>query len=101
MKTITDTKILDNIIDQLVNGEDEGYGKVCANYEDEDTGIYIDASVVWDIRGEENWITIDGRRYYEGTYYTVYGWDDLEVDAWIGEERAEVDLDYIEKNLYK
>lgn len=101
MKTITDTKILDNIIDQLVNGEDEGYGKVYANYEDEDTGIYIDASVVWDIRESENWITIDGRSYYEGTYTDVYGWDDLEVDAWIGEEKAEVDLDYIEKNLYK
>lgn len=98
MKTITDTKILDNIIDQLASNDTDLNNKSHAVYEDED--IYIEASVVWDIRESENWITIDGRSYYEGTYTDVYGWDDLEVDAWIGDEKVDIDYDYIEKNLY-
>lgn len=98
MKTITDTKILDNIIDQLASNDTDLNNKSHAVYEDED--IYIEASVVWDIRESENWITIDGRSYYEGTYTDVYGWGDLEVDAWIGDEKVDIDYDYIEQNLY-
>lgn len=100
MKTITDTKILDIIIDQLASNDTDLNNKSHAVYEDEDKDIYIEASVVWDIRESENWITIDGRSYYEGTYTDVYGWDDLEVDAWIGDEKVGIDYDYIEKNLY-
>ena len=100
MKTITDKAILDEIIKQLDCKNADINGKTSISYEDPDKDIYIEASVVWDIRESENWITFDGRSYYEGTYTDVYGWDDLEVDAWIGEEKAEVDMDYIEKNLY-
>lgn len=98
MKTITDKATLDEIIKQLDCKNADINGKSHAVYEDED--IYIEASVVWDIRESENWITIDGRSYYEGTYTDVYGWDDLEVDAWIGDEKVDIDYDYIEKNLY-
>lgn len=101
MKTITDKEILDEIIKQLDCKNADINGKTSISCEDPDKDIYIEASVVWDIRESENWITFDGRSYYEGTYTDVYDWDDLEVDAWIGDEKAEVDLDYIEKNLYK
>lgn len=100
MKTITDTKILDIIIDQLASNDTDLNNKSHAVYEDEDKDIYIEASVVWDIRESDNYITIDGRSYYEGTYTDVYGWDDLEVDAWIGDEKVDIDYDYIEQNLY-
>ena len=100
MKQITDKTILDDIIKQLESGETDMDGRSYATYEDADKDIYIEASVVWDIRESENWITIDGRSYYEGTYTEVYGWDDLEVDAWIGEEKVDIDIDYIEQNLF-
>ena len=100
MKKITDKTILDNIIKQLESGETDMDGRSYATYEDADKDIYIEASVVWDIRESENWITIDGRSYYEGTYTEVYGWDDLEVDAWIGEEKVDIDIDYIETHLH-
>ena len=100
MKTITDKAILDEIIKGLDCKKADNNGKVSISYEDLDKDIYIEASVVWDIRESENWITIDGRSYYEGTYTDVYGWDDLEVDAWIGDEKVDVDYDYIEQNLY-
>ena len=97
MKQITDTTILDAIIKDLTK-EWDNEGKSYASYEDED--IYIEASVQWLINYSENWITIDGRRYLEGTYTDVDGFDDLEVDAWIGDEKVDIDIDYIEKNLY-
>lgn len=97
MKTITDTTILDAIIKNLTE-EWDNEGKSYATYEDED--IYIEASVQWLINYSENWITIDGRRYLEGTYTDVDGFDDLQVDAWIGDEKVDIDIDYIEKNLY-
>ena len=100
MKQITDKTILDDIIKQLESGETDMDGRSYATYEDADKDIYIEASVVWDIRESENWITIDGRSYYEGTYTEVYGWDDLEVDAWIGEEKVDIDIDYIETHLH-
>ena len=96
---ITDTAILDAIIKKLDCKNADEDGKVWASYEDIDKDIYIEASVVWDIGWSENWITIDGRRYLEGTYTDVYGWDDLQVDAWIGDEKAEVDEDYISAQL--
>ena len=99
MKTITDTTILDDIIKNLTE-EWDNEGKSYASYEDEEQGIYIEASVQWFISYSENWINIDGHHYLEGTYTDVYGFDDLQVDAWIGEEKAEVDIEYIEKNLY-
>ena len=97
MKTITDTTILDAIIKNLTE-EWDNEGKSYATYEDGD--IYIEASVQWLINYSENWITIDGRRYLEGTYTDVDGFDDLQVDAWIGDEKVDIDIDYIEKNLY-
>ena len=93
-------EILDNIVEQLGDGGYNDDGCNCATYEDAEKDIYIEASVQWLISYSENWITFEGRSYYECTYTDVYGWDDLEVDAWIGEEKAEVDMDYIEKNLY-
>ena len=96
MKTITDTTILDAIIKNLTEGWDNE-GKSYATYEDED--IYIEASVQWDIRESENWINIDGCSYLEGTYDEVVGFSDLEVDAWVGDEKVDV-YDYIEQNLY-
>lgn len=100
MKQITDKEILDNIIKQLDCKNADNNGKVSISYEDLDKDIYIEASVVWDLGWSENWINIDGHHYLEGTYTDVYGWDDLEVDAWIGEEKVDVDYDYIEQNLY-
>ena len=100
MKTIKDKEILDEIIKELDCKKADNNGKTSISYEDPDKDIYIEASVVWDIRESENWITIDGRSYFEGTYTDVYGWDDLEVDAWIGDEKVDIDYDYIEKNLY-
>ena len=100
MKTITDKAILDEIIKQLDCKNADINGKTSISYEVPDKDIYIEASVVWDIREYENWITFEGRSYYEGTYSDVYGWDDLEVDAWIGDEKVDIDYDYIEKNLY-
>lgn len=99
MKQITDTTILDAIIKNLTKGWDNE-GKSYASYEDEEQDIYIEASVQWLINYSENWITIDGRRYHEGTYTDVDGFDDLQVDAWIGDEKVDIDIDYIEKNLY-
>ena len=100
-KKITDKTILDDIIRQLESGETDMDGRSYATYEeDKENGILIEASVVWDIRTEENWITIDGRRYLEGTYTDIYGWDDLEVAAWIGQDKVDVDIDYIEQNLF-
>lgn len=99
MKTITDTTILDAII-KILTEEWDNEGKSYASYEDEEQDIYIEASVQWLINYSENWITIDGRRYLEGTYTDVDGFDDLQVDAWIGEEKVDVDIDYIKKNLY-
>lgn len=99
MEKITDTTILDAIINQLFDGDTDSQCKSYASYEDEDKDIYIEASVQWDIRESENWITIDGRSYYEGTYTDVCGWDDLEVDAWIGDEKVDIDYGYIEKRL--
>ena len=97
MKTITDTTILDAIIKNLTKKWDNE-GKSYATYEDGD--IHIEASVQWLINYSDNWITIDGRRYFEGTYIDVDGFDDLQVDAWIGDEKVDIDIDYIEKNLY-
>lgn len=99
MKTITDKAILDTIINQLFDGDTDSNCKSYASYEDEDKDIYIEASVQWDIRESENWINIDGRSYYEGTYTDVCGWDDLQVDAWIGDEKVDIDYGYIEKRL--
>lgn len=99
MKKITGTTILDIIIDQLASNDTDLNNKSHAVYEDEDKDIYIEASVVWDIRESENWVTIDGRSYYEGTYTDVYGWDDLQVDAWVKGEKVAVDLGYIEDKL--
>ena len=100
MKKITDKTILDEIIKQLDYKNAEEGGKVWASYENDDKDIYIEASVQWLINYSENWITIDGRRYFEGTYIDVDGFDDLQVDAWIGDKKVDIDIDYIEKNLY-
>lgn len=100
MKKITDTTILDEIIKQLDYKNAEEGGKVWASYENNDKDIYIEASVVWDISWSENWINIDGRHYLEGTYTDVYGFDDLQVDAWIGDKKVDIDIDYIKNKLY-
>lgn len=100
MKKITDKEILDDLIKQLDCKNAEEGGKSYASYEDMDNDIYIEASVKWDLGWSENWINIDGHHYLEGTYTDVYGFDDLQVDAWIGDKKAEVDIDYIEQNLY-
>lgn len=100
MKKITDTTILDEIIKQLDYKNAEEGGKVWASYENDDKDIYIEASVVWDLSWSENWINIDGRHYLEGIYTDVYGFDDLQVDARIGDKKVDIDIDYIEKKLY-
>lgn len=97
MKQITDRAILDNIVEQLINN-DTLDGTAFANYVQGD--IEIDASVKWYCHEEENWVTIDGRSYYEGTYDVCDGFDDLFVDAWIGDEKVDIDIDYIKKHLH-
>lgn len=94
--TITDKAILDDIIEQLRDEDSEG--KAFANYDE--GNIYIDAYVRWTGHESENWITIDGASYLEGVYFEIDGYQDLEVSAWVDDEPASVDLDYIENNLY-
>lgn len=89
MTTITDTTILDNIIEQLQDHE----GKAYASYDEGETLIY--ASVVWQGHNVRN--VIDG--YLEGVYFEVDGFVDLTVDAWVGDTPAKVDMDYLRNNL--
>lgn len=89
METITDTTILDNIVDQL---KDNG-GKAYATYDEGDILIY--ASVIW--IGHEVRNVIDG--FLEGVYFEVDGFKDLQVDAWLKDEPVNVDIKYIETNL--
>lgn len=95
--TITDTAILDDIIRQLEQGNTDFDCRSHALYEDDENGIYIEASVRWKIRTYSNFI--DG--YLEGEYEEIEGWQDLEIDAYIGDEKAEVDVGYIEDNLVR
>ena len=93
---ITDTDILDDIIRQLEQDDTDLKGRAYAHYEDSE-GVYIDASVRWKVESYSNYI--DG--YLEGIYTEVTGWEDLEVEAWVGDDPAEVDEDYICKRLDK
>ena len=95
METITDTAILDDIIRQLEQGDTDWDCRSHALYEDEENGIYIEASVRWIIKTYSNYI--DG--YLEGEYDVIEGWQDLEVDAYIGEAKAEINEEYIYNNL--
>ena len=95
METITDPAILDNIIKQLEEGNTDFDCRSHALYEDEESGIYVEASVRWIIKTYSNYI--DG--YLEGEYDEVTGWEDLEVDAYIGDEKAEINEEYIYNNL--
>ena len=95
METITDTAILDDIIKQLEEGNTDFDCRSHALYEDEESGIYVEASVRWIIKTYSNYI--DG--YLEGEYDEVTGWEDLEVDAYIGDEKAEINEEYIYNNL--
>jgi hypothetical protein len=95
-KTIS-KEILDNIVEQLCEGSTDWNCKSYANYDE--NGIYIDACVRWQYEESENWITIDGVSYLEGTYDVITGFDELSVDAWVGDEKVDI-YDYIEQNLY-
>ena len=95
METITDPTILNNIIRQLEEGKTDWDCRSHALYEDEESGIYVEASVRWIIKTYSNYI--DG--YLEGEYDEVTGWEDLEVDAYIGDEKAEINEEYIYNNL--
>ena len=95
METITDPAILDNIIKQLEEGNTDFDCRSHALYEDEESGLYVEASVRWIIKTYSNYI--DG--YLEGEYDEVTGWEDLEVDAYIGDEKAEINEEYIYNNL--
>lgn len=96
MKTTIDKEILDSIVEQLCESR-EWDNVSFANYDE--NGIYIDASVKWDIRQYNNYVTIDGVSYLEGVYTETIGFSDLEVDAWVGDEKVDM-YDYIEQNLY-
>lgn len=89
-------EILDNIVEQLCEGR-EWDNVSTAHYDEND--IYIDASVKWDVESSKNYVTIDGCSYLEGIYTEVVGFDDLQVDAYVGDEKVDV-YDYIEQNLY-
>ena len=92
---ITNPDILDDIIRQLCDSTNDMFdGRTHAHYEDSE-GVYIDASVRWIVESYPNYI--DG--YLEGTYEEVEGWDDLNIEAWVGDDPAEVDEDYIIKKL--
>ena len=90
-------EILDNIVEQLCEGSTDWNCKSYANYDE--NGIYIDASVKWNVESSENYVTIDGVCYLEGIYTEVIGFSNLSVDAYVGDEKVDV-YDYIEKNLY-
>ena len=89
-------EILDNIVEQLCEGRE--WDNVSFAYYDEN-GIYIDASVEWNVESSKNYVTIDGVRYLEGIYTKVVGFSNLSVDAYVGDEKVDI-YDYIEQNLY-
>lgn len=101
MKPITDKTILNKIVEELGEGEYNDEGLVYVTYEDDKKDIYIEASVRWQVECSHNWVNIDGCRYLEGVYREVVGFDDLEVDAWIGNEKVGIDADYIHDELYQ
>ena len=91
---IKNREILDDIIRQLQNDDMDLDHRTFANYDD--GNIYIEACVKWIIESYYNYI--DG--YLEGVYDEVVDWEDLEIDAWVGDEKADVDWEYIEANLF-
>ena len=92
-------EILDNIVEQLGDGGYNDDGCNCATYEDAEKDIYIEASVMWQVERNMNWVNVDGCRYLEGIYTELVDFDDLQVGAWIGNDKVDVDIDYIEREL--
>lgn len=101
MTTITNTEILDKVIQQLQDNWTGVDGKACADYITEvgDKTLQIVASVKWIYHTYSNYITLDGVRYHEGDYDYKDDFSDLEIEAWLDGEPIKVDEAYIESNL--
>lgn len=88
---------LDIIVDAFCDCDIHDGGVIYAYIDEGD--LYVDA--IAKLYGSENrnYITIDGASYLEGIYHEVEGVRDLEVDAWLNDQKVDVDLDYIRKEI--
>lgn len=85
-------KIVDKIVDVILHNEGDEY----ITFEDGD--LYVTGAIEYDIDSYDNYITVDGRRYFEGHHDTIDGVHSVDVEAWLGEEPIEIDNEYV---LYK
>lgn len=85
-------KIVDKIVDTIMRHEGDEYITI------ENGDLYVTAAIEYDIDSYDNYITVDGRRYFEGHYDTVDGVHSVDVEAWLGEEPIDIDNEYV---LYK
>ena len=99
MKTITDTTILDDVVEQLCSTDTTCEGVAFFNLENLDKDIYVEGSVKWLCGFVDHFITLDGRDYLDFTEFERHDFTDLELTAWIGQEEAELDTAYIETAL--
>jgi hypothetical protein len=99
MKTITDTTILDDVVEQLCSTDTTCDGVAFVNLENLDKDIYVEGSVKWLGGFVDHFITLDGRDYLDFTEFERHDFTDLELTAWIGQEEAELDIAYIENAL--
>ena len=99
--TITNTEILDKVIQQLQHNWTDSQGKAYADYITDFEGktLQIEATVKWYWHTYSNYVTIDGVRYHESDYDYKDDFSDLEIEAWLDGEPIKVDEAYIESNL--
>lgn len=99
MRTTTITKQqLDKIVEAFCNESINDEGKIFINI-DED-GLYVDGVAQVYGHSYDNYVTIDGVRYKEGTYYETDGISDLYIDAWQGDDKIEgIDTDYLKSEI--
>lgn len=86
---------LDMIVDAF-KGESVDDGKISININE--NGFYADAAAEIDIHSYDNYITFEGRRYFEGTYDEIDGVSDVYVDAWFNNKRLTIsdeDIEYL------
>lgn len=98
MKKITDTTILDDVVEQLCS-TDTYDGIAFVNLENLDKDIYVEGSVKWLGGFVNHFITLDGRDYLDFTEFERHDFTELELTAWIGQEEAGLDIAYIENAL--
>ena len=99
MKQITDKEILDDIVESLCSNDTTWEGVAFVNIDNLDKDIYVEGSVKWTGGFVDHFIEFEGRSYLDFTEFERQGFTDLELKAWIGQEKAELDIPYIEAAL--